>query len=79
MASKLFIIEFPGSKETVYWLEERMGEAYRRELLGIAAVCMYSHNDYALSIKGEIRSAPDVTRGLLPELDYQLGRIMRRR
>lgn len=81
MAAKLYVIEFPGSKEVVYWLDERLREATatidRRRLIGIAAICMYDHNDYAISIKGEIRRCPTFTRGLLPEVDYQLARIIR--
>ncbi len=66
-----------GSTETVYWLEERLAEARRGELIGIAAICMYSHSDYGISIRGEIRKSPVYTRGLLPELDHELGRILR--
>lgn len=82
MAAKLYVIEFPGSREVVYWLDERQREAIigRRDglhLIGVAAVCMYSHNDYAISIKGEIRRTPTFTRGLLPEMDNQLARIIR--
>jgi hypothetical protein len=47
------------------------------KLIGIAAICMYGHNDYAISIKGEIRRAPTFTRGLLPEVDFQLARILK--
>lgn len=84
MVAKLYAIQFAGSKEVVYWLDERMHEAATgrqdsRHLIGIAAICMYSHNDYAISIKGEIRRAPIFTRALLPEMDYQLGRIIRGR
>lgn len=66
----------------MYWLDERLREAAvvdpsRRKLIGIAAVCMYGYNDYAISIKGESRKSPIITRGLLPEMDYQLGRIIR--
>ncbi len=63
--------------ETAYWLQARQDEACRRKLIGIAAVCMYSHNDYAISIKGEIRRAPTFTRGILPEMDYLLQQILR--
>lgn len=79
MAAKIYVVEFAGSKETAYWLEERLDEALRGRLIGIAAICMYGHNDYAMSIRGEIRKAPTFTRGLLPELDYQLARIIRGR
>jgi hypothetical protein len=77
MDANLVVIQFPGSKETVYWFNERHHEALRGELIGVAAICMYSHSHYAISIKGEIRRAPTFTRGLLPEMDYQLGRILR--
>ncbi len=82
MAAKIYIVECPGSQEVLYWLEERMHEAAAvrgRRLIGIAAICMYSHNDYAISIRGEIRRCPTFTRGLLPEMDYQLGSILRGR
>lgn len=83
MTARLYVVEFQGSKELVYWLEERLREAAigrdGRRLIGIAAVCMYSHNDYAISIRGEIRRSPTFTRGLLPEMDYQLARIIRGR
>lgn len=77
VAATLLVIKFSGSTETVYWLEERLEEARRGELIGIAAISMYSHSEYAIAIKGEIRKAPTFTRGLLPEMDYQLGRIIR--
>jgi hypothetical protein len=80
VAATLHVLRHPGSRETVYWLEERLFEAVGRgggpQLIGIAAICMYGHNDYAISIKGEIRRAPTFTRGLLPEVDYQLRRIL---
>ncbi len=38
---------------------------------------MYSHNHYAIAIKGEIRRSPTFTRGLLPEMDYRLAQILR--
>lgn len=79
----LYPIRFAGSPETIYWLEERLTEALGKangpRLIGIAAVCMYTHNDYAISIRGEIRRSPTFTRGLLPEMDYQLGQILRSR
>lgn len=83
MSAKLYAIQFPGSKEVFYWLDERSHEAIMgrqqdgRRLIGIAALCMYSHHEYAISIRGEIRKNPTYTRGLLPELDFQLGRIIR--
>lgn len=79
MAARLYVVDFPGSIETAYWLDERLREAHESRLIGVAAICMYGHNDYAISIKGEIRRAPTFTRGLLPELDYQLARIIRDR
>lgn len=82
MGAKLYAIQFAGSKEVVYWLDERLHEAAAgrrdgRHLIGIAAICMYSHSDYAISIRGEIRRAPTFTRGLLPEMDFQLDRIIK--
>lgn len=77
MPSNLVVIRFPGSAETEIYLDARHREAARGDLIGIAAVMMYSHNHYALAIKGEIRQSPTVTRGLLPELDYQLAQILR--
>jgi hypothetical protein len=82
VTATLHYIRLPGSPETLYWLEERTAEAMGRKprlLRGIAAICMYSHNDYAISIRGEIRRCPTFTRGLIPELDYQLGEIFRGR
>lgn len=79
VAAKLYVVEFARSKEVIYWLDERIYEAHRGQLIGIAAICMYSHNDYAISIRGEIRRAPTFTRGLLPEMDYQLAQIIRGR
>ena len=72
----LRVVEFPGSKELIYWLEARIDEALRGELIGIAAISMYRHNHWAISIKGEARRAPIMTRGLLPEVDCQLQRIV---
>lgn len=77
-APNVVAISFPGSAETVYWLEARLDEARRGGLIGIAAISMYTHSDYAISIKGEIRKAPNAARGLLPELDYEFSRILRK-
>lgn len=71
-------MRFSGSKETAIYLDARQREAARGELIGIAAIAMYGHNHYAIAVKGEIRRAPIYTRGLLPELDQELTRIIRR-
>jgi hypothetical protein len=78
MPANLVVVRFPGSKETTYWLEERYTEAIHGRLIGVAAIAMYSHSHYAISIRGEIRRAPTFARGLLGELDYQLAQIIRR-
>jgi hypothetical protein len=77
MSAKLVPFRYAGSAEMRYWLEARLAEALEEHLIGIAAICMYRGNDYAISIKGEIRRVPIITRGLLPEVDYELARIIR--
>jgi hypothetical protein len=77
MSAKLVAFRYPGSAETRYWLEARLDEAVEDHLIGVAAICMYRGNHYAISIKGEIRRVPIITRGLLPEVDYELARIIR--
>lgn len=77
MPSNLVLVRFSGSEETEIYLSARQREAARGKLIGYAGIAMYGHNHYALAIKGEIRRSPIFTRGLLPELDYQLGRIIR--
>lgn len=52
-------------------------DAKAGELIGLAYVAMYSRNDYALGVKGETKRAPIITRGMLPELDYLLAKIVR--
>lgn len=79
MSSNLVVVRFSGSEETEIYLGARQQEAALGRLIGIAAIAMYSHNHYALAIKGEIRRSPTFTRGLLPELDLELGRIVRAR
>lgn len=79
MATKLVVIHFQGSAETEAYLAERHKEAALGDLIGCAGIWMYSQNNYAIAIKGEIRRSPIITRGLLPELDYRLGKIIRSR
>lgn len=78
MTANVVVISHAGSSETVLWLEARLAEARRGELIGIAAITMYRHNDYGISIKGETRRSPIFTRGLLPELDAELGHLFHR-
>lgn len=77
MPSNLVVVRFSGSEETEIYLNARHREAARGDLIGLASIAMYGHNHYALAIKGEIRRSPIIARGLLPELDYQLGSILR--
>lgn len=79
MSTNLVVIQFPGSAETEIYLDARHREAARGKLIGCLGIMMYSHNHYAFAIKGEIRRSPAYTRALLPELDYELGRIIRAR
>lgn len=77
MPSNLVVIRFSGSEETEIYLSARQQEAARGKLIGYAGIAMYGHNHYALAVKGEIRRSPILARGLLPELDDQLARIIR--
>jgi hypothetical protein len=77
VSSNLVLLSFPGSAETEIYLDARHREAARGKLIGCAGIFMYSHNDYAFAIKGEIRRSPTFTRGLLPELDFHLAQILR--
>lgn len=77
MPSSLVVVRFSGSEETEIYLSARHREAARGDLIGLAAIAMYGHNHYALAVKGEIRRSPILARGLLPELDHQLARIIR--
>lgn len=76
MSSNLVLIRFSGSEETEIYLSARHREAARGDLIGFAGIAMYGHNHYALAVKGEIRRSPIFTRGLLPELDHELDRII---
>lgn len=76
MSTNLVVVRFSGSEETEIYLSARHREAARGDLIGLASIVMYGHNHYALAIKGEIRRSPIFARGLLPELDDELARII---
>ena len=77
VSTNLVVVRFSGSEETEIYLSARHQEAARGDLIGLMAISMYAHNHYALAVKGEIRRSPIFARGLLPELDHQLARIIR--
>lgn len=77
--TNLTVIRFTGSEETEIYLSARHREAARGDLIGLMAVSMYGHNHYAIAVKGEIRRAALTARGLIPELEHELDRILHRR
>lgn len=79
MDSKIVqLVPHERSIDTIQVLEGLLADAQAGNLIGLAYVAMYqAPHEYVLDITGEARRAPIMTRGLLQELDYELGKLLR--
>lgn len=79
MAAKIVrLVPHERSNDTIRALEILLADAMDGKLIGLAYVAMYqAPQEYVLDVAGETKRSPIFTRGLLPELDYELGKIIR--